>query len=201
VSIVRTAWSGTSGGPGVTQMAVDTIAPDTFWTPADMQDIVDEVKLFWDTIDTFIPSDIQLNVLPTIDNYETIDGDLVGSNTVAVAPATVTGGWAGGYSMASGFRINLLTSDIINNRRVRGAWFVVPASINIYDSAGQIDSTTRTAVVAALNTLKTNLATVNAGLYVWSRKKELPEPRDGQISPVTGFTVSSKVAVLRGRRD
>ena len=48
VGIVRTHWSGTSGGPGLTQLAVKEGA-GAFWTQTQAQNAVNAVRQFWES--------------------------------------------------------------------------------------------------------------------------------------------------------
>jgi hypothetical protein len=201
VLIVKTTWAGLQGGPGITQMALDTDPPGNFIDAAQAQTIVNAVRTFWVDINNEIPNDVTLTVQPSIDSFATTNGELGSTITAATPPTAVTGASVSSYSAASGARIKLATSGIKNNRRVRGAIFLVPLSSNAYDNNGSVASSIGTQVAAAYATLNTALDGVGVSLGVWSRPSEVLVTSDGTWYPVTGVSVNSKVAVLRGRRD
>lgn len=199
--IVKTHWSGLQGGPGITQMAIESDPPGGFIDAVQAQTVVNAVKQFWTASSLAIPNDVSLTVDPAIDFYVTATGEL-GTTVVAGSPPTaVTGASAGNYSAASGSKVRLLTSGIKNNRRVRGAIFLVPLTTDAYDGNGSITSTHRSQVVAAGVALSTSLAAENLDLGVWSRPKDGIPGTGGTWYPITGMQVNTKVAVLKGRRD
>lgn len=199
--IVRTTWAGLQGGPGITQMAIESDPPGAFLDAAGAQTVVNAVRSFWQSIATDIPNDVSLTVQPLIDFYVTADGTLGGPVQAATPPTAVTGSSAGAYSAASGAKIKLSTAGIKNNRRVRGAIFLVPLATGAYDTNGSVSSSLGTSVASAYATLNTALDGVNFSLGVWSRPIGTPPGVGGSWHEVTGVSVPSKVAVLRGRRD
>lgn len=200
-AIVRTSWSGTSGGPGLTQLAIEGITDPHTWDAAAAQVAVDAVRTFWNAIAGYLPNELILTTSPVVDVYNIMSGKLVGSHQAATAPASVLGTDAGIFSMASGAKINLNTGVIRNGRRVRGAVFLVPAGATTMSTAGLTSSAARTAINSAVNTMRGTLVAANKQLVVWSRNTTGTEPGDGVTSPVVGVETSEKVAVLRGRRD
>jgi hypothetical protein len=200
VAIVRTAWAGTTGGPGLTQHAIED-ATGAELTVAQCQTAVNAVRAFWDTIKAYIPNEVTLTVLPTVDIYGYITATLVGSHTVGVAPATVQGTDAGSYAMASGLKVNLQTEVIAFGRRIRGATYIVPGGSSTFNTSGQAATAAKTAIDAAGATLLTALATGGINLKVWSRPRTLPTERDGFVSNVSSIKTNDQTAVLRGRRD
>lgn len=201
VYIVKTHWAGLQGGPGITQMAFDFDPGGSFMTVEQVQEIVNAVRTFWNSINTDIPNDVTLTVDPAVDSFVTSSGNLVTTFVAPVPPSNVTGASASNYSAASGARIRLSTNGIKNNRRVRGAIFLVPLGSGAYDSNGSITGSLNTNVVAAGVTLSASLADEDIHLGVWSRPSEVGVTEDGTWYPITGMSVNTKVAVLRGRRD
>jgi hypothetical protein len=205
VHIVRTGWNGTSGGPGLTQLAIDTT--DSTFGPlsaGQAQSAVDAVRTFWSSLVNQIPDEIQLTVSPVVDYYLVHNGQLAGSVSATTAPAVVVGASAAAYSMATGPKVNLNTGVIRNGRRVRGAIYIVPGSAATYGTNGQLAATARTAINTAGATLRNSLSAAGLKLGVWSRP--IPEgkkygPRDGAWSDVQSFETNEKLAILRGRRD
>lgn len=200
-AVVKTQWAGTSGGPGLTQHVVQAISDPHTWDASEAQIVVNAVRTFWNAHPQYLSTDLSLTVLPTVDIYTVATGELVGSYVAASAPATVTGTNVGSYSMATGAKLNLLTSTIRDGRRVRGAWFIVPTSGDVFDNNGQVSSTPRANWVTDANALMTTLTAAGLELAVWSRPSPGAGSSDGAISPVTAFSVNAKGAILRGRRD
>lgn len=201
---VKTEWSGTSGGPGVTQMAFQGITDPHSWDSAAAQRVVDAVRKMWVACATGMPDNIQLKVNPTVDVFTAADGELVGSYTAATTPAVVMGSDTGPFAMASGIRVRLNTGQILNGRRVKGAVFIVPVGFGCFDTNGTVVAGTRTIVNNAFNQINTDLLASNEQLAVWSRP--IPEgkphgPRAGALTAVTNCDASTKGAILKGRRD
>lgn len=200
VGIVRTAWAGTSGGPGLTQLAVREGA-GAFWTTTQAQNAVNAVRTFWDTIKGQMPDDIAFTVSPVVDIYNEVDGELISSVSAPTAPTSVTGTSAAVFSMASGVKVNLNTGVIRFGRRVRGSIYLVPASSVVYGANGLVLSTSRTAINVATTNMMAGLSSSGLELCVYSRPKTGENPRVGATSLVNGAETSEKVAILRGRRD
>ena len=200
VGIVRTQWAGTSGGPGLTQLA---IAEDTggFWTSTQAQNAVNAVRAFWNSIAANLPDEVVLTVSPVVDLYRETDNVLIASEVAPTAPASVAGTSTAIFSMASGMKVNLNTTVIRNGRRVRGSMYIVPAASSVYTTGGAVASTVRTAVNTAGATLDTTLNSSGLKLVVWSRGKKVPTVKTGAISDVISLEVNEKVAIMRGRRD
>lgn len=204
VHIVRTGWTGTSGGPGLTQLAIDTT--DSQFGPltgAQAQSAVNAVRAFWDTIKAHLPNELMLTVAPSVDYYLVHNAQLAGTVTAATSPTAVLGTAADTFSMAAGLKINLNTGAIQNGRRVRGAIFVVPAA-NAFSLTGTASATAKTALNTAGATLLSALATGGLKLCVWSRPLDATHPkgpRDGTINTVSNMETNEKTAILRGRRD
>lgn len=200
VYIVKTTWAGLQGGPGITQMAIDTIDEGGFMDVETAGDITAAVRTFWNALATQLPNEVSLTVQPTIDSFTTATGELGPSITGDTVPAVVTGLNTNTYNAAGGYRIQILTNDIKNNRRVRGAIFVVPIGGDQYNNAGSVDSFTISTVNTAQANLRTTLLGLNYELGVWSRPIGTPPGVGGSFHPTSGLAVSSKAAVLRGRR-
>jgi hypothetical protein len=200
VGIVKTAWAGTTGGPGVTQTAFTDVTGANL-SVAQVQAAVNAVRAFWEASKLYIPNEVVLTVLPTVDMYDCVTNTLNGSSTAASAPATVTGTDTGVYGMASGLKVNLMTTEIAYGRRVRGAIYVVPAGQAAYTNTGQVNGSAKTAIDAAGATLITALNTAGASLMVWSRGRTVPTARNGAVHTVSSVKTNDQTAILRGRRD
>ncbi len=200
VCLIRTAWAGTSGGPGVTQLAVRE-QTGTFITAAKAQTAVDAMRVFWDACKGYMPDEVKLTVSPVVDGFEETTNTLIGSTTAATPPAMVQGTSTAIFSMASGLKVNLNTTTIRYGRRVRGAIYMVPSSSTTMTNTGMADQLVRTAVNTAANTLKTSLNNAGLDWVVWSRYNKLKADRPGSLALITGIETNEKLAALRGRRD
>lgn len=204
IACVRTAWSGTSGGPGVNQLYLWQNATFGQLTQAEAQTAVNSVRAFWNSINAYLPNEIVLTTSTVVDHYDVIDGKLLYSTTAATAPASVAGTDTGSYAMASGLKVNLQTGVIRNGRRVRGAMYVVPAPASAFSALGVVGSSIRTAINSAGATLLSSLNTGGMSLVVYSRPIPAGQhlgPRLGAATVVSQVETSEKGAVLRGRRD
>lgn len=198
IAIIRTDWSGTTGGPGLTQLAINTFIPVA---PAAAQDWVDAVRVFWDTIKTYLPNELTLTVLPQVDAYVTETGDLDSTVVAATPPLPVLGGGTGTYAGGSGIKVTWETNQIAFGKRVRGSTFIVPATSGAFTVNGQVSGTVQTAVNAAAAALIAAIDEPAVDLTVWSRPKTTPVVRAGFATDIVQGICSSKSAILRSRRD
>ena len=200
---IATAWSGTSGGPGITQMYVEDIGSAAL-TQSQAQSAVNAMRTFWDAIKANLPDEISLVVQPVVDQYDPVDGPLQGTITAATAPATVTGTSAAVYSMPAGLKVNLQTNNIRNGRRVRGSIYVVPAASAAYSSTGTITSGVRTSINTAAATMLATIVAANMNIIVWGRPLRDDQGallRNGTVNYVQLLETNEKSCILRGRRD
>jgi hypothetical protein len=201
IGIVRTGWQGTTGGPGLTQMAfLSDIGGAGDWDAPDAQAAVNAVRAFWAGINGYIPNEITLTVSPVVDVYDIQGGQLIASWQATTAPTAVVGLDSGVYSMASGVKVQWNTPNIANGRRVRGATFIVPAGTTAFTNSGLVASAARTAINAAGATLITSANTNLHPFVVWSRPETLTS-NDGAWSAISAGETIEKGAILRGRRD
>jgi hypothetical protein len=170
------------------------------WNATSAQTAVNAVRTFWDAFKTYLPNEVVLTVSPVVDVYSTSLGALVGSYTAATAPAQVTGGDTGIYSMASGVKVQWNTGVILNGRRVRGSTFIVPAGGTAFTVSGLVGATPRSSINTAGANLISAMATATHPFGVWSRPKTTTSD-DGVFSAITAPETVEKGAILRGRRD
>lgn len=200
LGIVRTAWAGTSGGPGLTQLAI-VEATGAAITVSQAQSAVNAVRTFWDGVKGILPDNITLTTSPVVDFYDEVTGDLTGTTTATTPPASVTGTSTASFAMAAGVKVNLNTGVIRNGHRVRGAIYIVPASAAVFTTDGAVTSASRVTINSAGATLTGALVTAGLNLVVYSRPRVIPTPRVGAFAAVSGVETNEKGAVLRGRRD
>lgn len=200
---VSTAWAGTSGGPGLTQLYIEDTASGAL-SQSQAQAAVNAVRAFWDSAKGYTPDEVTWTVNPVVDQYDPAEGDLIGTITAATPPLSVIGTSTAVYAMAAGIKVNLQTSNIRNGRRVRGSMYLVPATTAAMTAAGVISSGARTALNASGVTLISALATVNVNLIVWGRPLRDNQGallRNGTVNYVTLLETNEKACILRGRRD
>lgn len=201
VAIIRTHWEGTSGGPGLTQIAMNTALITTGWETQNTEPAVNAMRTFWDSLKTLLPNELTLTVSPIVDLYDPVTGELNGSVTSPTVPLPVIGQNTAVYSGGSGFKINWTTGEIKNGRRVAGHTYVVPAVSTAFTTNGTVAPATITMVNNAASAFLGTLAATEIEVRVWSRPRELPTPRPGTTTWVQSGVCSSKSAILRGRRD
>ena len=211
VAIIRTNWTGTTGGPGITQIALTEYlgsGDEGFWTPAKAQSAVDAMRGVWDAIKAYIPNEITLSVSPTVDVYDVVSGDLVASATAPIVPINIAGGDVGAYSMASGMKATFATGVIRNGRRVKGCMYIVPAGSTAQTVFGLAATAAKTAVNNAGTAFIAALFGATMVQVVYSRPVDADATatppvvaRDGAIATVTSWDTNEKLAILRGRRD
>jgi hypothetical protein len=199
VGIVKTLWSGLSGGPGITQIAVCTAGEGGAWDGTKAQTAVNAVRAFFAARPSTLPNELTLTVDPTVDIFGIVTGNLEESFSAATSPAAVVGTNAGSFSMASGAKINFKTAGIKNNRRIRGGLFIVPCAGDVFDTNGTISSTPRTNWLTDANALRTALVAGGLEHVVWSRPSA-KGANDGSYAAVTSYDVPTKGGILRGRR-
>lgn len=205
VHIIRTQWAGTSGGPGLTQLAID-LTDSSFGplSPGQAQSAVDAMRAYWDGIKAYLPDEIVLSVSPVVDYYLVHNAELAGSVSAPTTPVSVVGTSAAVFSMATGAKINLNTGVVRNGRRVRGSIYIVPSASSVMSTNGMATGVAKTALNTAGTSFRTALGAAGLKLGVWSRP--IPEgkpkgPRDGAWADVAAMECNEKLAVLRGRRD
>lgn len=198
VGIVRSNWSGTSGGPGLTQHAF-YVSGGGDPTGTQAQAACNAVRGLWAALAPYLPNEVTISVQPVVDQYDELTETLTGSTTVGTTPTPVTGGATGNYLGGVGFKLDWNTGVILGGRRVVGRTYVVPAAAGAFDSDGTLVPATITAIQTAQANFLTALSTGGCNLAVWTRP--------GGINSVPGLTAvtngscKDKSAILRGRRD
>lgn len=193
VAILRVNWNGWSGGPGLTQLAIDYQGD----VPA-VEASADAVRNFLFGVRTFIPQSILLTISQDLDLFDSTTGVLSGSITMSAAPSGVQGSYVGDWSAAAGFQVGWKTSAIQNGRRVAGRTFIVPAA-GCFDVDGTLESSAVTSIGTAAQALvDANTANPTAPVSIWGRPSE---GKPASFAPISGYSVPDQGAVLRSRRD
>jgi hypothetical protein len=180
---MRLQWS----GPGVVGAGVSTLFfNDSMADPA-------EVRTWLESIKGFIPDDVQITVPNGGDVMNPVSGAITGTWS-GLGGGITNGTSSSSFLIGTGVRIVWDTAGIRNGRHVRGATYLVPVGANVFDTTGRIVSATQQNLKTAAENLMIALA---GGLVVWSRPKGFP---NGQVSAVTGVTVTENPTTLRSRR-
>lgn len=200
VAIVRTEWDGTSGGPGLSQIA---LLGGTGFTAANAQAGVNAVRKFWDACKSILPDEVKLTVSPIVDVYNEVDAELVASTVAPVVPLVVAGTGTTGYAGGAGLKVNWNTGVIRNGRRVKGSTFIVPALASAFGLTGTPSAGTVLQVNNAATALLSDLTAGGTALLVWSRPLVVGGviTRTGATAGTVSGTLAPKSAILRGRRD
>lgn len=200
VAIVRTEWDGTSGGPGLTQLA---FLGNGEFTASNAQAAVNAVRKFWDGIKGSLPDELKLSVSPIVDIYNEANAELTASVIAPVVPLVVAGTGTTGYTGGAGLKVNWNTGIIRNGRRVKGSTFIVPALGSAFGNTGTPTAGTVLSINTAANTLMADVTAGGTALLVWSRPlvKDDVITRAGATAGVISGTLAPKSAILRGRRD
>jgi hypothetical protein len=205
---MRARWSGFQGGPGYSLFHYrdfDTTPP----TNAHATQAATDIRAFYDTIKSFLPPIVKLDVEADCDVIEETTGELIGAVT-ATPGATVTGtAISAGYAASAGAVVTWKTNGVRNSRRIRGRTFVVPLSSNAYSPDGTLQPDFLTAGNAAAVALADS-STGSPDLGVWARPTPILDVDgnptgehnpDGIWYVANGHSIPDMAAVLRSRRD
>ncbi len=180
---IRCEWTGGTGLPGVS----------TFYALPAATGAVAALDTFWQVVDAYLPDGVSVTTPNSGDSIESTTGELVGGWTStggATRTGTLTTDWAAGV----GLRVTWQTNSVLRGRRVKGATFLAPLLVSVFDNNGTLDSTVQSTILAGANVLAA--ASV---LEVWSRPTT-PGGSDGGYSSVTSATIADRPTSLRTRR-
>lgn len=198
VGVLKIQWTGFSGAPGVTQLAL------ALPTEADLSATIADVSLATASLTQYLPAGVTLTVLGDVDVFEAETGTLT-AEISGTAGTPRTGTATGAMIAAQGGCVNWTTGTIANGRRIRGRTFIVPMSYDTFDTDGTLSAGGKGAVQAFASAMLnyTSTAATNR-LAVWSRPRvasETQAARVGALGIITGATVPDLAVVLRSRRD
>lgn len=179
-------WTTPGGGTGFSVLHFDIAT-----SGATAQIAANHCRTFYDAIKSVIPNDVTFS-FPS--EWRDLDdaGNLLQIRPIT-PPASVVGTVATGFSRAAGARIDWATGAVVGGRLLRGRTYIVPIGASSFDIDGLLGSATILQLKTAADALISNNA-VGLPLKVWSRKHV-------QSVSVTGSSVPTKGAILRGRRD
>jgi len=183
---------------------------NTWWfagdglTVDDANNIGSAVKAFYEAVKTRVVVGTTIAPDASLDILDVATGQLAGTVNMSSAPGVVSAsGTSANLSRATQLKLRFLTSIVSDGRYIQGGIFMGPSSANPLNSSGEVNSTDRAAIVAALVThIGGIVGNGNHAVYRQPRRnyKNLPD-RDGSYGIVTGYEVKPLPAVLRSRRD
>lgn len=190
---IRVLWTGGPSAPGYTIL-------NTIWgTSSSAVAAQAAVRKFFDTIKGSIPDDYTLQVQQEMTIINASTGKLEQLEMASSAQAPIVGLMGQGWAAGVGVRVDWQGGGVLNGRRIRGRTYIVPYNASVFDASGQVPASVRTSLGGYATTMITDLAAANTPLCVWNRPS-VKNPVGG-ASVVQSAAVSSKAAVLRGRRD
>lgn len=183
-------WGIPNAGPSVSVFHMSGTA-----TQSAIQGTVAAIAAFFNAIKQYLPNEVTVGSSPTYSILNVESGQLVGTGSVD-QPANVTGTGNGVWAAGSGVRVQWLTDQVANGRKIVGSMYLVPFVTNAYTSEGTVTQGCRGDVGAAAATLL-DTAGINAPLVVFTR----PAPaKQGDVNVVLRHAVPATVATLRKRK-
>lgn len=196
MNVVRVAWSGFLGGPGVS----------TFYSDGGQVPNLAALKTFFASVANSIPTSVILTYPSVGQVINSADGTLTGSWSLT-APANSTFSGTGNYNAAGGLQVVWKTDTVADGHAIKGRTFIVPITSGSYGTDGRVLPATAASVKAAGDVLA---AAAGGKWHVWHRPKRGPKPTDGSPAPIirpggiadiTGAIQSTLPVVLTSRRD
>lgn len=172
-----------TGMPGISTFYVGT-------TDADISELVG----FFTAIKGLWTPGLTWNVPNVGDVLDVATGDLLGTHIFTGGGSVSSSSSSGTYAAGVGARVQWLTADVKNNRRVRGTTFLTHLKSTGYDSTGTIDST-------ALSTIQTAASALVASGSPWGVYSRPRPGLDGSFHAWNAATVPDKIAWLTTRKN
>ena len=183
VARVRVEWNGLTGLPGISTFYVGT-------TDADISELV----TFFDAVKGLWTPGLTWTVPNVGDVLDVATGDLLGTHIFTGGGSVNSNGPTGAYAAGVGMRVQWLTADVKNSRRVRGTTFLTHLKSTNFDNTGTIETTVLTTVQTAASALVAS----GSPWGVYSR----PRPAlPGSFHAWNAATVPDKVAWLTTRKN
>lgn len=196
---VKTEWTVPPGGTGLSVMHMGL---GESFDATDASNACTRVNTFLLAIKAELPPSASVKVQSTADIVSTA-GDTLGTLPGAVFGTSPGTSATTTYAAGVGARIRWITGGMKRGRHVTGTTFIVPLPTSAYEANGTLTSGIITALQTAATDLIANLTTDGIPLLVWSRPEEASEDWpafDGDVSVVTGASITDKVAWLRTRK-
>jgi len=191
---VRTTLTGWSGGPGLCTNYFR--GAGAVPTATEMAEGANRVRAFWNSAKGLYFTAWNAQVSGAIDLLDETTGRLTGGAGVTTPAVVVGSGLSTINDVASMPILQLNTAAVVQNRRVRGRMNLGPTDTG-QTTAGGLSSGAITAFTAAANFFFV-LVNVPITPVVWHRPVS---HLGGSYADVTGFSLPTKLGVLRSRRD
>lgn len=193
----RAVLNGWSGAPGLNTWYFSPATPGG--SIADATDVLARVRAFWNDISGVIPSAVTISTSPTVDAIEATTGTLVGSYASTAPPTNVTGtGATEFYAPAVCALLQINTASFVAGRRVGGRSFINPLTEAAVASGSASVATIASITGAAILRITPSSPPTASFPIVWKRPVN---GAGGSVWPVVAFSMPSKLATLRSRRD
>lgn len=197
IAKVKVRWQGFNGAPGWSNFFFRADAADSSFDAGAFM-AADRINAFIQNVAPVIPPSVTMQVQNDIEALDEATGQMQHVWTDDPFPTHPGTNANSTYSGPSGMVITWRTAGVRNGRRVRGRTFLVPASAGIYEANGTIAAAHLTTVQNAANSLLTEPASPDLG--IWARPTA-KGASDGAWFDVTGATIPDIGAILRSRRD
>lgn len=193
MSRIRATWTGFPGAPGVS----------TFYSLNPAADLP-LIHGFFAALIGSLPADVTIQVEGSGDVIDETTGNLTGgwSDT---APAAVQGTSTLAYAAPAGFVVIWETGVVMDQSRLRGKTYIVPAAAEVFAADGSLSADN----LPYLRGAAEDLAAAN-DLVVWHRpraaraadgSRPAVTARAGGYSSISGATIHDIAAILTSRRD
>jgi hypothetical protein len=188
IARVRFSWTGFTGAPGVSTFFADDAAA-----------VIGPLRAFFTSVAGYLPSSVHIDSPTDGDIIDDATGALTGTYSHA-AGTTLIGTASDFYAGPVGACINWITGVVLDGHRVKGRTFLVPLTLDGYDSDGTLADAYRTGLQTAVGVL---LADAAGHLKIWHRPLHATlshGARAGGSATVVAAQVPDLAAVLRSRR-
>jgi hypothetical protein len=191
--------AGDIGGNGISRfhfLGADGSTVDN----ADANGVADAIHAFYSSINQDMPPSMTYSVQPEVPIIDGATGVLKRIVPLDNAPSPIKGlSSTANYAAGTGIRVNLQTGTVLNGRRLRGAFYLVPLSDAVWTGNGSLNGAIQSALVAAVGNLIGTVSGVAGGLCVVHRPAKGTKV-GGEVAPVQTWTIGSTPASLRSRR-
>lgn len=188
---VRTKWNVLNGGEGSTVLAFN-VRGVAVVTQAIIDATFAAVHDMFASWASRVPTDVTWT-WPDPAEEVLADGTLVKLWNATTTPAAVTGGSVSAYAGGAGAKIRLYTDQIVNNRRLRGGFYIVPLVGDQFTGDGRVHPDTIVALTNGVVALQNTINGSGVDLGVWSRKYDV-------FGDIAAISTNSEPALMRSRK-
>lgn len=182
---IRSAWTESPGGPGVTTQYFGGS------TSGEAVAAANAVRNFWFQLENILSDQYTVNVEDDVEQIDPVTGQIQQVFNAPTAPVAFTSTQHPLPNATQGL-IRLRTGQYVAGRELRGRLFL-PGATEDRNTAGNVDAAFITLINGNWTFAYGGLPSTNRPV-VWS-------PTHGQLAGVTSATMWDEWAVLRSRRD